>query len=233
MNPRVVRYFLLFLAAAWSGEAAELRLRSSAVCPAPIVRVADVAEIHVADPAVAEALARIPICPAPSAAGQRTITQHDLRQLLLLSGVDFEGLIVTGSEQVAVRLGSGPLVPRAIHSVPGAMALIQPASFARSEAAAGDAGADAPQGRPPIDPSAEPSERPQLVERNAIVTVQARAEGVRVATSGKALADGNLGEIILVELTDTRSKVPAKIIAPQLVEVAVSSRSAAIAPVQP
>jgi flagella basal body P-ring formation protein FlgA len=40
-----------------------------------------------------------------------------------------------------------------------------------------------------------------------------------VTASGKALADGTLGESILIEQADSRERVLAKVIAPQTVEI--------------
>src|SRR5689334_17231999 len=81
--------------------AAEVRLRSSAVCTSSIIRLADVAEIFAEDRRLAQALAETPLCPAPQAGHPRSLSQHQLRQILLLSGVE-KSVAVTGSEAVSV-----------------------------------------------------------------------------------------------------------------------------------
>jgi flagella basal body P-ring formation protein FlgA len=59
------------------------------------------------------------------------------------------------------------------------------------------------------------------VERGSSVSVYARAAGVRIATSGKALAHGAAGETISVEMEGGKQRVQAKVVAPQAVEVVV------------
>ena len=60
---------------------------------------------------------------------------------------------------------------------------------------------------------------PPVVEKGAIVTVSARAAGVKITTSGKALDDGSTGESIGVELADSKQRVLARVSGPQTVEM--------------
>ncbi len=205
--------FVGLLAGLQSVDAAEVRLRASAVCASTVVRLSDVAEIDAEDPALAAALAEIPLCPAPAAGGERSLSQHDVRQLLALSGVEPALVRITGSERVAI-LGenvASSLQPR--HPLPSG---IRQAAF------------QSPAKKPPaaIRP-ALPEKAPEpakLVERGASVNVFARAADVRVATSGKALEAGAAGETILVELEGGREKVHALIVAAQTVEVLAPAR---------
>jgi flagella basal body P-ring formation protein FlgA len=61
---------------------------------------------------------------------------------------------------------------------------------------------------------------PRLVERGAIVSVHARAAGVRISTSGKAIEAGSTGDFVRVELADSKERVVARVVGPQEVEVA-------------
>src|SRR5438067_10743556 len=109
---------LIGLLIASSAVAAEVRLRSSAVCASSIVRLADVAEIFADDARLAQALAETPLCPAPSAGNQRSLLLHEVRQMLLLSGVEKSAVVVTGSEAVSISSQSAgrssPLPNRAL-----------------------------------------------------------------------------------------------------------------------
>src|SRR6476619_4387977 len=93
---------IVLVLVAMAAPAAEVRLRSSAACRAPVVRLADVAEVFADDQRLATALAEIPLCPAPAAGKQRFLSQQDVRQLLVLSGVDSDAARVTGSDTVSV-----------------------------------------------------------------------------------------------------------------------------------
>jgi flagella basal body P-ring formation protein FlgA len=60
---------------------------------------------------------------------------------------------------------------------------------------------------------------PPLVTRNGAVTVHSLAAGIRITTAGKSLADASKGQAVLVELADSRDKVLAQVVGPQLVEI--------------
>ena len=64
-----------------------------------------------------------------------------------------------------------------------------------------------------------PEEPAKLVARNQAITIHSHWPGVKVTASGKALADGTLGESILIEQADSRERVLAKVTAPQTVEI--------------
>jgi flagella basal body P-ring formation protein FlgA len=70
----------------------------------------------------------------------------------------------------------------------------------------------------------EPEQLPKLVQRNQTVTIHSLWPGVKVTASGKALADGTLGEAVLIEQPDSRERVLAKVIGPQTVEVRLATK---------
>lgn len=215
---------LILLAA--GGQAAEVRLRSSAVVRSPVVRLADVAEVFAHDPAVVEGLSLIALSPAPAAGAEKSLTQHDVRQMLVTSGVERQSVRITGSDRVTVLADASTLSPRQISREYDSAAAIQQASFTRpADAAASRARPTEP---PPADKSASPP--PRLVDRGTSVTVYARAAGVRVTTSGKALANGAAGDTVTVELDDSRERVLGRVVAPHTVEVLAGRSIAANQP---
>lgn len=58
-----------------------------------------------------------------------------------------------------------------------------------------------------------------VVKRGESVRVRAIAAGVTVTTSAKAMADGAIGEVIELEVDGHRSRVSARVVAPQLLEI--------------
>jgi hypothetical protein len=201
--PRVLPILLCLLAPAAQG--AEVRLRSLASCPATIVRLADIADIESDDPLVQDELAAIPLFPAPPAGRSRQLDRHQVRQLLAISGLDTAAIAITGSEFVVIE-SAGQYAARPIQrSGPSAIRLasletVEPASKTKPQAS-------------------EPAPLPPLVKKGETVTVHSRAAGVRVTTSGKALADGAVNSEITVELDDKKTKIQGRVAGPQTVEV--------------
>jgi flagella basal body P-ring formation protein FlgA len=203
--------------------AAEVRLRSSAVCMSSVVRLADVAEIHAGDPKLAAALADVPLCAAPAKGSERQFTQHDVRQLLALSGVEAAAVQVTGSETVTLLTeSSGVAVTIKRQRLP--LATHRQAAFEVDITGKHDAIARQSAAKPSqlAPQSAEEAKPPRLVERGALCTVHARAGSIRVTTQGKALQAGTLGETISIEMAETKERVLARIVGSQIVEVEVA-----------
>lgn len=69
----------------------------------------------------------------------------------------------------------------------------------------------------PIDPTQ--LTLPQLVRRSTAVRIGSNVPGIRVHASGKALADGALGDVIPVQLTDPRRPVQAQVVGPSEVVI--------------
>jgi hypothetical protein len=232
---------------ATSAAAVEIRLRSSAACATPIVRLSDVAEVFADDPRLAQSLADIPLGPAPPAKGQRSLTQNDVRQLLTLSGASREAANVTGSEAVTITADSSdrtaamprrPMVATGLRQAAfEAVAATErkpqpPRSGARVTTRYDQASAPAETNMANFDAD-RPAKAIPLVERGATVTVHARTAGIRVTATGKALEPGAAGETISVEMADTKQKVMARVVSPQVVEVAVGGSNTAISAAKP
>jgi len=201
------------LLVAGSAAGAEVRLRDLASCSSAVLRLIDVAEVHADDPVLAAALAEIPLGPAPAVGGEQTLSQHEVRQLLALSGVSRADVQVTGSERVVIAAATST---SSVHSPRGAavtgvrQALFDPPATKKTP--------------PPRTPAARPQAAAaplNLVERGTGVSVYARKGGAAVWTSGKALAAGAAGETILIEIEGGKEKKPARVVAQQTVEVEV------------
>lgn len=214
----------IILLAAWA-SAAEVRLRSAAVCSGSIARVADVAEIFGPDHRIADALAEIPLCPAPSAGQSRVLSQDDVRQLLALSGVERKMAAVTGSESVTISRDGSPRTsptakqPLVAGGIRQAMFEVEPEATAKRRN-----GQPAEFERPDAD-QMKPIDSAPMVEKGASLTVHARAAGIRITAAGKAIDSGSIGESISVELIDTKQKVVGQIVAPQTVEIKAETSS--------
>ena len=170
---------------------------------------------------MAAALAEIPLCPAPAVGSERSLSQDEVRQLLSLSGVERASVQVTGSERVALLVDHS-------RSAPGRSSQIGVSGVRQAifETTAGHK--PAVQRLAAASPKTLPAAATapvRLVERGANVNVVARAAGVRIATSGKALQPGIAGETILVELEGNKEKVQARVVGPQAVEVAVAEKN--------
>jgi hypothetical protein len=209
------------LSAASLTPGADVRLRSTVACREPIVRLSDVAEIRDDDPALAEALGLITLCPAPRVGGERQLSQHEIRQLLAISGIEAAKVTVTGSEQVVLMAEAAP---------PGSRRAMPLAGAVRQALHSVETPPERPLTWPrPIAPAATPpvavanAKAARLVERGATVTVHSRKPGISVTAYGKALQPGAAGELIGIELPDSKQRVMARVVGPQVVEVAASS----------
>jgi hypothetical protein len=231
-RPRVVLYFTLLLASAASADAAEsveVRLRSSAVCQATIVRLSDVAELLGDESDLNEALGAIAVAPAPAAGSSRELSQQELRQILTISGIERTRYVLTGSESVLLEV-KGDLVSRPVarqtltdirtvaaelEIVPAEKRKLRPQAYAER----------------PKQPRLPQPAPPRLVERGAALTVYSRAAGVQITEPGKSLGHGSMGETIPVELADSRERILAKIVGPQTVEVGLPSKPLTTIPI--
>ena len=204
-------------------SAADVRLRSAAVCGSSVVRVADVAEVSASDYRLAQSLAELPLCPAPASGRQRLFTQDDVRKLLELSGVEKKSVTITGSETVTISAGDLQHT-----GVPAKQPLI--ASGVRQATFEAPLTTVAPAAKPrttPINTASQMSSTEEskstastpLIEKGRGLTVFARSAGVQITTSGKAIDAGSLGDMIPVELADNKQRVVARVTGPQTVEL--------------
>jgi hypothetical protein len=226
MTERLIGLVVLFSAAPLAG-AVEVRIHSSVACASPVVRLADVAEIRGEDPALVAALGLITICPAPAVGLEQTLTQHQIRQHLALSGIELAQLIVTGSEQVLLLAAETPSA--AARQAPPSTGAIRQALYS-IESGVGKRSSITKGTSPPAASASTMANKKSelLVDRGASVTIHSNKPGIRITAPGKALESGAAGELIGVEVGDTRQRVTARIIGPELVEVASSTS----APVQ-
>jgi hypothetical protein len=197
--------------------AAEVRLRPTASCSSSVIRLADVAEVIASDSRLGQALADVMLCPAPPAGEERTLSANDVRQMLSLSGVEQRDFRMQGSETVTVRFQA--IAGLAPANRPVMVYGVRQAVFAEERHAA--TVRPAPAIVKPAQSSSKPA-IPPLVERGATVTVIARAAGVRITSSGKALEAGREGEAINVELADDKQRLLATVTGPQTVEIAAA-----------
>jgi len=195
-----------FVVACATSAAVEIRLKNEVHCPGPLVRLGDIAELDMPTTAESPALADLALFPVPAAGKSRELKRQELQQLLALCEIDPRDVQLAGAETVIIRAGSAEqktIIRPALHLIP-ATAYIKTGSAQPSE-------------RPAATSKSDPL--PRLVQRNQVVTIHSLWPGVKVTASGKALADGTLGEAVLIEQADSRERVLAKVIGPQTVEV--------------
>lgn len=197
--------------------AAEVRLRSTATCTSSIVRLADVADIVSSDSHLAQALAEVPLCPAPAAGSERSLNQQAVRELLATSGVERNCCRLTGSESVTLMHGPAMIATHGRFPVVASgvrQALFMPEAPAKQSLPSKSTTPSAPRAV-----HEKPATAAVLVERGSVVSVVAKAAGVRITSSGKALAAGSEGEAVHVELADTKQRILAYVTGPQAVEI--------------
>lgn len=221
----------LCMACAAAADAADVRLRSAAVCGGTVVRVADVAEVFGDDQRLTQSVADLPLCPAPAAGRERVLSQNDVRQLLEFSGVEKKLVTITGSETVTIS-GNHSHQSSSLARQPMVASGIRQAAFELSSAPA-QLPTKPAIARSVASPSqaihAEETKTPvalPLIEKGRGLTVLARSAGVQITTSGKAIDAGSLGDMINIELADTKQRVMARITGPQTVELSTSPMSA-------
>jgi hypothetical protein len=157
------------------------------------------------------------------------LSQDEVRQLLEFSGVERKLVTITGSETVTISgnhshassmLAKQPLVVSGIRQaafeIPSAPAPLANKPVARAIAS------------PPSTSTGDEATAgaaPPAIEKGQGLTVLARSAGVQITTSGKAIEAGSVGEMINVELADTKQRVLARVTGPQTVELTTSSRA--------
>jgi len=184
--------------------AGEVRLKSEARCAGSLVRLSDIAEIDPATSADATALGDLVLFPVPGAGKSRQLRGQELRELLALCGVEAGEVTLSGAESVVIHAGAAEtttIIRPALHLIPARAYIKRGAASAELRK---DPAKDAPA---------------KLVGRNQAVSIHSLWPGVKVTASGKALADGALGESVLIEDADTRERVLAKVVGPQTVEI--------------
>lgn len=201
----------------------QLVLRQTAESAGPLVRLGDLVQIvggeSVQDESgLDEDTAELVLFPTPERNTSRTISRQELVELLTLCDLSPRKVQIIGADKVTIHPATAErrhVVRPALHLIPDSSHLrtepVSPASVRTARTAA-------------IAPLAPPEEKPALVRRNGAVTVHCLAAGVRVSTSGKSLADAAQGEQVLVELADSREKVLAQVLGPQVVQIQVAAK---------
>jgi hypothetical protein len=202
--------FVIVVLATAAAQAGEIRLKSEAEATGPLVRLGDVAEIAADVTADGESLADLALFPSPAGGRTRLLKRQELVELLALCDIELKGWEFAGAEVIEIRGGTSitrTIVRPALHLIPSRSQVVhvvkpdaKPVAGAKTEAV------------------------PPLVNRNGAVTVHSLAAGIRITTAGKSLADAGKGQAVLVELADSREKVLAQVVGPQLVEIRTGAK---------
>src|SRR3954466_11903890 len=99
---RTLLYASLFTFAAWTAEAAEVRVKAEATCSGAVIRLKDVADVIAVNENEAAALAEMTLFPVPSAGKTRIVRRGEIRELLALSGGNMQAVTLSGAEKLAV-----------------------------------------------------------------------------------------------------------------------------------
>jgi hypothetical protein len=201
----------------------QLVLRQSAESTGALVRLGDLVQIVGGESAqddsgLDEDTAELVLFPAPERNRSRTISRRELVELLTLCDLSPRKVQIIGADEVTVH----PAATELRHVVRPALHLIPDSSHLRTEPVSPVPARAARTAA--VEPLAKPEEKPALVRRNGAVTVHCLAAGVKVTTSGKSLADAAQGEQVLVELADSRDKVLAQVLGPQVVQIQVAAK---------
>jgi hypothetical protein len=200
-----------------------LALRQTAESAGPLVRLGDLVQVVGGESAQDESgldedTAELVLFPTPERNRSRTISRRELIELLTLCDLSPRKVQIIGADKVTIHPAAKELrhvVRPALHLIPDSSHVrtkpVSPASVRTARSAA-------------VEPSAQPEEKPALVRRNGAVTVHCLAAGVKVSTSGRSLADAAQGEQVLVELADSREKVLAQVLGPQVVQIQVAAK---------
>jgi hypothetical protein len=202
--------FVIVALATAAVQAGEIRLKAHVESSGPLVRLGDVAEIAADVTADGESLADLALFPAPAGGRTRLLKRQELVELLTLCDIELKGWEFAGAEVVEVKAATTltrTIVRPALHLIPTRSQVVhEPKTGNKAPATAK---ADVP---------------PPLVTRNGAVTMHSLAAGIRITTAGKSLADAGKGQSVLVELADSREKVLAQVVGPQLVEIRTGAK---------
>lgn len=229
---RTTLFFLALLAGNLSAEAAEIQFKAQADVRGSLVLLGDIANIQDLDPQKVETLRRIELFPSPARGRVRTLRNVEIRQLLQLHGVStaehrFAGAELirighakstaaslghsephakseTTQQQIVVAkqpIATGTVIRAADIELKASERPVANGSLAAStEDVVGHESTRSYSAGQAID--LRSLRKPILVRRGDAVAVVAKAAGVRVRTTAKALADGAFGEVIPVESQD-------------------------------
>ena len=252
---QVTLFFLSLLAGSSVGDAAEIQFKAQADVRGSLVLLGDVAQIRDSDGLPVEALNRIELFPAPARGRIKTVRDVEIRQLLQLHGIRTADHRFSGSESIRIGPvnikvpATTPVSATQTAEMERRMVVAKQSIAMGTVIRAVDLELKVPEwnaanASPAIDLNdvigrevsrnyaagqvidMRSLRKPLLVRRGDAVTVVARAAGVRVRTTAKALADGSVGDLLFVESTDRkRDKYSAIVTGSREVEVFASGTS--------
>lgn len=248
---RITLFFLAMLAGSLSGTAAEIQFKSQADVRGSLVLLGDIANIQDADPEKADSLKRIELFPSPARGRLRTLRNVEIRQLLQLHGITTSEHRFSGSELIRIaHVKHPPVVAQRSEPKAKGDAEPQKVVVAKQPIANGTIiratdveiqESDRPVANGSVAVSTDAVigqestknysvgqfidlrslRKPILVRRGDSVSVIAKAAGVRVRTTARAMADGALGDLIPVESQD-REKFSVVVSGPRQAEIFAS-----------
>ena len=107
---KTILFFWLFLLAGMSAEAVEIRLKPLIRLQSSIILLGDVAEFPGVDAERADRWSRLELFPAPAVGTTRNVRQQEIRELLVLNGVDAAEFSLTGPAVIQIHADRRPAV---------------------------------------------------------------------------------------------------------------------------
>ncbi|HRX78971.1 MAG: flagellar basal body P-ring formation protein FlgA [Planctomycetaceae bacterium] len=241
-------YFLAILVGSWSADAAEVTLRQQSHAKGSLVLLGDVADVTSGSAERIELLKRVELFPAPAQNRSKLMHVRELIELLVLHGIDIDDLAFSGTRTTRIYPAApAPKVVTVGLQVPASetadMVVVTRRTLNR-----GDIIRDADVELQPRDPKNQSFQvaterhavvgmellypiregqtiilnqlrKPLMVKRGELIRVRARAAGVQVTTTAKAMEDGAMGDIIIVQSLENREQYATHVTGTQQVEV--------------
>jgi flagella basal body P-ring formation protein FlgA len=255
---KTLGFFLVIVVSGLSAEATEICLRSQVAARGSIVLLGDVADIKADSDEQRAELARRELFPAPNPGQSRLFRQQEIRGLLELHGLDTQTWKFSGAR--LARITGGAAVPREIRELDSPAEPVEPvAVVTRRALARGEiirpadvemgVATESLRGIVPVAGLADavglelargvaagqPLDQrylkpPVVVRRGESVTVYAKAAGVSVRTTAKAMDNGAVGDLIWLESLDNRQRYTARVTGLQQAEIYATGASASPGP---
>ena len=248
---RTTLNFFVILLAGWSADATELNLKPQVTSGGGLVLLSDVATVTCEDEELRSRLEQVELFPAPAAGRSRTMRIRELYELLTLQGFDVSTLQVSGATATRVlpaprsspaKIEPAPTVPaEPTPAVLVATRALQPGDVLReadvelrplpttprgtttATRTADVVGQEVQRAIADGDPiDLRNLRRPLLVQRGELIRIRARAAGVQVTTTAKALEPGAIGDLILVQSLENNAKYSAHVTGSQQADVYAS-----------
>lgn len=236
--------FAAVLVAPISG--AEIQVQPRGLVPGSVVLLGDVARITGVEATEIAKLKRLELFPAPARGDSRMVRRTEIREILQLNEIDLARHRLTGASTVRVttRYRKSAALPKPLPTPDDLRTIVVTARpLARgerlresdvvlkevkdntsrrayltqiSDAVGMELKTAIAVGRPV---ESRLLRRPLLVKKNQVVRVVARAAGVAVRTEARAMQDGALGDLIILQSLSSRERYSARVTGPNLTEV--------------